>query len=173
VIVRPNELMQSFSILACAIRAGELPLAIGTSAVSWVDVEDVVDVAVHAITTREAPPQLIEATGPNALTGDEVADALGNAIGRALRYRVMTDAEVLAAMIRAGLPEPVARHMVVTQRLLRECGGDAVSDAVPRMVGRLARSLPAVVRRDVDLFLGCAARAPGRTGARPWLTAPR
>jgi uncharacterized protein YbjT (DUF2867 family) len=68
VIVRPNELVQSFSFLACAIRAGELPLAIGTSAVSWVDVEDVVDVAVHAITTREAPPQLIEVTGPNAVT---------------------------------------------------------------------------------------------------------
>ncbi len=79
-------------------------------------------------------------TGPELLSYYDVAAVLSTVLGRPVTYRELSAEEDQEAMIRAGLPEPVAA--MNAQALSLTAAGDAawLTEDVPSLLGRPARS---------------------------------
>jgi uncharacterized protein YbjT (DUF2867 family) len=68
------------------------------AAMPWVALDDLADVIADAV-IAETPRRLAVVMGPEALTGNQVADHIGAAIGRPLRWQTI-DADEFELMIR-------------------------------------------------------------------------
>ena len=103
-VVRASWFAQNFveGFLADAVRSGELALPVGDVPEPFVDVDDLADVAVVALTEDGQHGVTHEVTGPRALTFDEAAEQLGirlvrvplDAFTDALRGEGVPDGEV-------------------------------------------------------------------------------
>jgi uncharacterized protein YbjT (DUF2867 family) len=152
VCIRPNAYMQTLAAFAPAIRGGQLPLALGSAPVSWMDVQDVGALSALALTSDSLNEQIIEATGPEGLTGEDAAAALSDALAIEVVYRPISEESAREAMLETGMSAWFVDHVLTVFRLLRERGGGDVSDAVPRLLGRPATTLAGVAKRDAHLF---------------------
>jgi uncharacterized protein YbjT (DUF2867 family) len=85
--LRPNLFFQGFLDFAGLIaQSGMFFAPIGDSAVSAIDVRDIADVAARALTEDGHKGATYTLTGPAAITHDEIAAALGNALGRTITF---------------------------------------------------------------------------------------
>ena len=85
-ILRPNNFFQSDLPLRDVIaRQGLYPSPLGSRGLNRVDVRDVADAAVTAL-TKPGFEGVISLHGPRGLTGTEVARVYGEALGRPVRY---------------------------------------------------------------------------------------
>jgi len=107
IILRPNSFMQNFSVShAGSIRAnGEFYLPLEDAAVSWVDTRDIARAALAALTGEGHAGAVYTLTGPEALTGSQVAAALEAAAGRRVRYFAVSADAARGAMKGAGMPD--------------------------------------------------------------------
>ena len=87
-LVRAAWFAQNFSegYLRDPILAGVLPMPGGDIAEPIIDIEDIADVAVAALTEDGHRGKLYEVTGPRLMTFAEMAEALGQATGRSIRH---------------------------------------------------------------------------------------
>jgi uncharacterized protein YbjT (DUF2867 family) len=79
-------------------------------------------------------------TGPELLSNYDVAALLSELLGRTVTYRELTFAENKDAMIRAGIPEPVAQQNAQAFSLTADGDAAWVTDDVPAVLGRPAGS---------------------------------
>jgi uncharacterized protein YbjT (DUF2867 family) len=143
-ILRAAFFSQNFSegMLAGAVASGTVAFPAGSVAEPFVDLEDVADVAVAALTDERHAGQIYELTGPRCLTFDEAVQELARATGRPLRYLPISS-EAYAAELAAFLPP---EYVAFLQQLLAEVldGHNAhVADGVTRALGRPARDFRA------------------------------
>ena len=139
--LRPSLYMQQSLVYAKSIASsGTFSAPLGTGAVALVDARDVAAVAVHALTGEGHSRRIYDLTGPEALTFDELADAIAKAIGRSVSYLHIPPEYALKQMLSDGVPRWLADDMLVLFASFREGYGAAVSDAVPRITGRPAGS---------------------------------
>lgn len=137
--LRPDSFAANALAWASDIRAhGVVRAAYGRSLRNPIHEADVAEVALAALLRPEHEGQAYALTGPAALTQIEQVAAIGQAIGRALRFEELGRAQALAAMA-ATLPPGVA------ERLLDYAARSvdhppAVTDTVQRLLGRPARS---------------------------------
>src|SRR5918999_187523 len=87
-ILRSTWFMQNFSedYMTDHVLSGEIRLPGGDVPTPFLDVGDIADAAVAALTDDRHVGQLYELTGPRSLTFDEVAAEISEATGRELRY---------------------------------------------------------------------------------------
>ena len=141
-LLRSNAYMQNVLALAPAIAAtSSFGSAAGKGRAGMVDARDVAAVAA-AIAAAPAPHagRTYWLSGPELLSNYDVAAVLSRLLGRTITYRELTFEENRDAMIRAGVPEPVAS--MNAQAFSLTADGDAawLSDDVPAILGRPARS---------------------------------
>jgi uncharacterized protein YbjT (DUF2867 family) len=141
-LLRSNAYMQNVLALAPAIAAtSSFGSAAGQGRAGMVDARDVAAVAAHiAVSPAAHAGKTYWLTGPELLSNYDVAAALSKLLGRAIAYRELTFEENKDAMIRAGVPEPVAQ--MNAQAFSLTADGDAawVTDDVPSLLRRPARS---------------------------------
>ena len=87
-----------------------------------------------------------DVTGPQALTMTEVAATLSAAWGRPVRYVDETEDEAYASRARFGAPDFEVAGWVSSYLAIARGELSLVSDAVPRLIGRAAKSFGDVVR---------------------------
>ena len=108
-VVRASWFSQNFSegeFLGMVI-AGEITLPAGDVPEPFIDVDDIADVAVAALTEDGHAGQIYEVTGPRLLTFAEAVDEIAEATGRTIRY-VQIPAEAFAAGVaESGLPDDI------------------------------------------------------------------
>jgi hypothetical protein len=87
-LVRAAWFAQNFSegYLRDPILAGVLPMPGGDIAEPIIDIDDIADVAVAALTEEGHKGKLYEVTGPRLMTFAEMAEVLGQAIGRPIQH---------------------------------------------------------------------------------------
>ena len=85
VLLRPNFYMQNLLRQRAAIEAGRFVQPTGEAAASYLDVRDVADVAVAAA-NGSFDGKVLTLTGPEALSGAQVAAILSEALGRPVRF---------------------------------------------------------------------------------------
>ena len=140
-ILRAAWFCQNFSETAFrdSLLGGELALPVGDVPEPFVDVDDIADIAVAALTQDGHAGRLYELTGPRLLTFADAVAEIGRACGRDLRY-VPIPAEDYAAALAA---DHVAGDVVaLLGYLFSEVldGRNAqLADGVQRALGRAPR----------------------------------
>jgi len=106
-VLRPNSFMENFiNYLAEPIRSeGKLYLPLETAKVSYVAARDVGAVAATVLTSEGYENQSYDLTGPEAVTGSQVAEALSGATGRPIEYVSVGEDAVRQALAAASQTE--------------------------------------------------------------------
>jgi uncharacterized protein YbjT (DUF2867 family) len=140
-VLRCSWFAQNFSehFLLEPVLAGEIALPAADVAEPFLDVDDLADVAVAALTEDGHTGRTYELTGPRLLTFTDVAAELTRATGRPIRYVPMT-AEAYAGAA-AGWGVPVEDVAALTDLFTRVLDGHNafVCDDVRHVLGRPAR----------------------------------
>ncbi|BBC39033.1 uncharacterized protein SGFS_103270 [Streptomyces graminofaciens] len=119
----------------------------GQGRAAFVSQDDIADAAVAVLAGPADHSGIVyDLTGPESLTLDEAASILSERLGRTVRYLPETVEEAYASRASYGAPPWQLDAWVSTYTAIAAGELDAVSDAVPRLTGRPAKSLADVVR---------------------------
>lgn len=104
-LLRPTNFMQNFATRNCeTIRdAGRLPLPLSDGRVAFIDVRDIADAAAAILCApiSEHNGNAYRLTGPEALSGEQVAAAFTEAIGHAVTYEPILEDDFRQQMAAA------------------------------------------------------------------------
>jgi uncharacterized protein YbjT (DUF2867 family) len=141
-LLRSNAYMQNVLALAPAIAtSSSFGSAAGKGRTGLVDARDVAAVAAHiAIAPGPHAAKTYWLTGPELLSNYDVAAALSQLLGRTITYRELTFEENRQAMVNAGVPEQIAEMNGQAFSLTAEGDAEWITDDVPALLGRPARS---------------------------------
>lgn len=121
VVLRPNNFFQNDLWFQETLASyGIYPQPIGSKGMYRVDVRDIADAAVTALTEREHAGDY-PLHGPDALTGEGVASAWGRHLGREVRYGG-DDLDAWSEQARKGLPEWMVHDFRVMYQYFQEHG---------------------------------------------------
>lgn len=148
-ILRCSFFYQNFSesFFLEPILAGEVALPVGSVPEPFVDVEDIADVAVAALTQPGHEKQLYELTGPRALTFEEAIGEIARATGRDIRYLSITPEEYRAAMLEAQVPAEIIDLVLYLFGTVLDGRNTPTADGVQRALGRAPRHFSEYARR--------------------------
>jgi uncharacterized protein YbjT (DUF2867 family) len=147
VIVRPNLFLQNIpeSTIPSIDASGIFYADAGEAQISMVDTRDVAAVAALALTEPGHAGAHYDVTGPEALSYNDVAAKLTNAMGRHISYVGASDHAVRHGLLAAGLNEWFANALVGLYKDYRRSGTDGyaaqVTGTIQRLTSRPARSL--------------------------------
>ena len=103
--LRPCQFMQVYLREARSIAStGVLALPAGDIDLSPVDLEDIAEIAAAVMRDDQADGRSFVITGPQALTMHQVAQAIGESVGRPVSYRPITIEERSDLLKSAGIP---------------------------------------------------------------------
>ena len=141
-LLRNNAYMQNFLALAPAIaKTNSFGYSVGTGRVGLIDARDVAAVAAHIAASPAAHiGKTYWPTGPELLSYSDVAEVLSTVLNRPITYCQRTFEEDKQAMIRAGVPEPIAEMNAQAFSLTAEGDAAWITDDVPTILDRPARS---------------------------------
>jgi uncharacterized protein YbjT (DUF2867 family) len=153
-LLRNNTYMQNFLTMAPGIATtNSFSSGTGDGAVGHVDVRDVAAVAAEIAASPSAyAGKTYWPTGPEALTGTEVAAVLSKVLGRTITFHPLTFEQQKQAFIDVGLPEPVADDRARAFALMAQGDLDYITDDVPSILGRPARSFEQFAREHQAAF---------------------
>ncbi|PWJ20343.1 NmrA family NAD(P)-binding protein [Jannaschia seohaensis] len=139
-IVRASWFAQNFSegYLRDPILAGVLPMPGGDIAEPILDIDDIADVAVAALTEEGHRGKLYEVTGPRLLTFAEMAAVLSDAIGRPIQHVPITFEDFHANVAASG-GEFVADVFTAIARETLDGRNAHTTDGVMQALGRPPR----------------------------------
>jgi uncharacterized protein YbjT (DUF2867 family) len=141
-VLRPTWFMQNFDedIFAPSVEQGELAVPAGQGIHPFIDVVDIAEVAVAALTQPGHHGQTYDLSGPEALSFPEMLARITAVTGSPVRYVDVAPEEFAAAMRGAGYPDEIAD--LVTMLLVRIRTGEEahLSDGVKRVLGREPRT---------------------------------
>lgn len=121
--------------------------------VSWIDARDIADVAAEALTGSGHAGKGYGLTGPEALTGEEVAAVLSEATGRSITCAALSPDDAKAAMMAGGMQDEVAGAMVELASIAPKGYLGGIETTVSDVLGRPARRLRDFVAENRDAFV--------------------
>ena len=139
--VRPNLILQAYIPFAPMIAQGALQAPIGDAAVSVVDARDIAAVAAAALTEDGHVGKTYTVTGPAAVSHAGIATALGNAIGRPVRFESIPAKEFVAMVTGVGMPPWQAEGLAEDYGHYDRGEAGGISPDVQRVTGANARSV--------------------------------
>jgi len=147
-VVRCSWFSQNFSenYLLDPILAGEVALAAGDVPEPFVDVEDIADVAVAALTEDGHAGRIYELTGPRLLTFADAVAEIAAATGREIRYVPVTIDEYAAALAEYELPDDLVWLIRYLFTEVLDGRNANLADGVQRALGREPRDFADYVR---------------------------
>ena len=141
-LLRNNAYMQNFLMLAPAIAGtSSFGSSAGDGRVGMIDARDVAAVAAQiAVSPAPHAGKTYWPTGPERLSYADAAAVLSTVLGRTITFHPLTFEEERQAMINAGVPAAVAEMNAQALRLFAQGDSDWVTDDVPTLLGRPART---------------------------------
>jgi uncharacterized protein YbjT (DUF2867 family) len=140
-ILRPNFFMQDFSAFyGQTIRAtGKVFLPLGDARVSHLDLRDLAEAAVSALTNDRPLNKTYDLSGPEALHTSQVAEQIGSAVGRTIGYQAISVTVMEASLREAGMDPWFAEGLAELYGWVRDSGlGSEATDATEQLLGRKA-----------------------------------
>jgi uncharacterized protein YbjT (DUF2867 family) len=140
-ILRCSWFMQNFSenYLLEPIVAGEVILPETHAAEPFVDVDDIADVAVAALTESGHAGRLYELTGPRLLTFRDALAEISEAIGREIRYTAVSTTDYAAALRAEGVPDAFVWLINYLFTTVLDGRNESLTDGVQQALGREPR----------------------------------
>ena len=151
--LRPNLFMQGMLNFRQSIQQqSAFFAAAGDERISAVDIRDLADVAVAALTTSEHDNQSYALTGPETLTFAEMAHQLSRAVGRTITFIDVPPEAMRAALMELGFPEWQADGLVEEFAMYRRGEAAEVESGVQEALGRSRCSFEEFARDYAPLF---------------------
>ena len=148
-VVRANWFMQNFSegFMIEGIVQGELMLPAGDIVEPFVDIDDIADVAVAALTRPELRNRLFELSGPRAMTFAQCVAEISEAVGYPVTYTQVDIEDFLQAMRDQGLPEDMLWLMRELFTVVFDGRNSNPSTGVEEALGRPATDFSEYVQK--------------------------
>jgi len=151
--LRPNLYMQGLLNFRQSIREQSAFIAAaGDAPISAVDVRDLADVAVAALTTSEHDNKIYSLTGPEALTFTEMAQHLSSAVGRTITFVDVPHESMRAALAELGFPAWQADGLIEEFAMYRRGEAAEIESGVREALARDSRSFDEFARDHSSLF---------------------
>jgi uncharacterized protein YbjT (DUF2867 family) len=151
-VVRASWFMQNFSEgeFLQLVLGGTIALPAADVPEPFIDVNDIADVAVAALTEPGHAYEIYEVTGPRLLTFTELAKEISAAAEREVQF-VQIPAELFAQGIEeSGIPEDIAWLLNYLFETVLDGRNAYVGDGVQRALGREPADFSAFARRIAD-----------------------
>jgi len=121
--------------------------------VSWIDARDIADVAAEALTGEGHASKGYGLTGPEALTGEEIAAVLSEETGRSITSAPLSPDDAKAAMVADGMQGEVAAAMVELASIAPKGYLSGIETTVSEVLGSPARRFRDFVAENRDAFV--------------------
>ena len=152
-IVRPTTFMQNDLMYQQVIREhGVYPQPIGDHGINLVDVRDIADALVNALTQNDHHGRIQDLNGPEPLTGERVAKIYSDRLGKPITY-VGNDIDAWAENAKPFVPEWMLHDLVTMYTFFVENGMPVDPETVREqesLVGHPARTFPSFVAEVTD-----------------------
>ena len=136
-VVRCAFFSQNFSeTFVEPVRAGVLAMPGGESREAFLDVDDIADVVVAALTDDRHIGEVYELSGPRLMTMGEVAVELSKARGVDVQYVPLSEQEYAAELQNYGLPAEEAEPLAELMAYVMDGHNAYLADGVRRALGR-------------------------------------
>jgi len=140
-ILRASWFAQNFSesFLLDAVLSGTIALPVGDIGEPFIDVDDIADVAVAALTETDHDGQLYELSGPRLLTFADIADEIATASGRPVRFVQVTAQQYEDTLKQFGIDKDFMALVMYLLTSVLDGRNAYVTDGVQRALGREPR----------------------------------
>ncbi len=140
-ILRASWFSQNFSenFLLDAVLSGTVALPVGDVKEPFVDVDDIADVAVAALTQDGHQERLYELTGPRLLTFADAVGAIAEAANLPIKFLEITPEQYAEGLEQYGLPQDVASLVMYLFTTVLDGRNAHLADGVQRALGREPR----------------------------------
>ena len=152
--LRPNGFMQNLpNFFAATIKSqGAFYMPSRGCRISHVDVRDIAAVALKALTDPGHEGKIYTLSGPEGLTYTEIAAKLSAAIGKAVAYVDVPDADFKKGAMAAGMPEAYTDAMLSLIHYYEGDNASRVTQDVERVAGRKPFSFDQFARDYANAF---------------------
>lgn len=130
---------------------GVLSSSTGEGKIAFIHPDDIADVVVSVLSNEETANDALVITGPKALSYREMATTIGEAIGKSVRYEILSDANAMADAL-TWADRAYAEALVDIWRTIREGRLATVSDGVQQRLGRTPKSFGDWIGENVRYF---------------------
>ncbi len=137
-IVRASWFNQNFSEGAFIdmVHSGQITLPAGDVAEPFVDVDDIAEVAVVALTEAGHAGEVYEVTGPRLMTFTDIAAELSKATGREISYIEIPHEAFVAGLKESGAPQMVVWMLDYLFATVLDGRNAHLTDGIQRALGR-------------------------------------
>jgi len=137
-IVRASWFNQNFSEGAFIdmVINGAITLPAGETPEPFVDIDDIADVVVAALTEQGHHGEIYEVTGPRLMTMADVAGDLSTATGRDIHYHDIAHETFVQEIERSGAPKEVVWMLDYLLSTVLDGRNASLADGVERALGR-------------------------------------
>lgn len=153
--LRANSFMQNFSNFnARTIRdhgAFYAPHGDGKSA--HIDARDIAKVAHHVLTEEGHQNKAYYLSGPEALSGAEVANILSLATGKRIKYVNVPVEAARASMQAAGMPAEIVEGLLEHSQVVKSGHTERISSSVEEITGQKATYFEAFAQAEREAFV--------------------
>jgi len=165
-ILRSTWFMQNFSedYMLDHVLSGEIRLPAGEVPTPFLDIDDLADIAVEALTDDRHVGELYELTGPRSLTFAEAAAEIGGAAGREIRYTPVSLEQHAAELADHGVPPEFVDFLTYLFEEVVDGRNADTTDGVRRALGREPRDFGDYARQTAasGVWNASAVSAQGR-----------
>lgn len=157
--IRTSAFMSNALSWAESIRSdGVLASSTGEGKIAFIHPDDIADVVVSVLSHGKVRGDSPVITGPEALSYREMATAIGEAIGRSVRYETPSDADAMADVLMWA-DRAYAEALVDIWRAVRQGRLATVSDGVQQLLGRPPKSFGDWIGENAGYFAKRAGRS--------------
>lgn len=159
-VVRPNGIAFFLLDYAASVRdEGVLRTCAPDGRMALIDPRDIADVVAAVVASPQRFAQrVLEISGPQALSYDDVAAMLGALLEREVRHVAVSEDEVRSRLLAAGRPEWEVDGVVANMGMTRgdAYGFDRVTPTVREVTGHEPRTVEEFLRSNLDRFAPAA-----------------
>ncbi|MCA0761762.1 NAD(P)H-binding protein [Vibrio vulnificus] len=151
-IVRASWFNQNFSegFMAEGILKGELVLPVGPVLEPFIDVDDIAQVAVAALTGHVEKNRLLEVTGPELLTFQSCVDEIAQQLGRDVALKPVPISDYLAILKSQSVPQDYQWLLKELFTVVFDGRNASVTDTVEAVIGRPATTFAQYVKKTIE-----------------------
>lgn len=148
-VVRASWFGQNFSegFMLEGILSGQMVLPASTTLEPFIDVDDIAEVAVAALTQPQLRNRLFEVTGPEALSFADCMKIVSEVLGREIRYIPIPLEDYVAELKNMGQPEAIQWLINELFTVVFDGRNTQTCDGVAQALGRPATSFEEYVRK--------------------------
>jgi uncharacterized protein YbjT (DUF2867 family) len=148
-IIRASWFCQNFSegYLADPIAAGHVALPVPPTGEPFIDIDDIAEIAVAALTNGKHNGQLYEVTGPRLLSFEEAVAEIARTTGKRIQYQTISMDEYANMLREYQVPKEYISLLTYLFTKILDGRNEHVSDGVERALGRKATDFSDYIKK--------------------------